>query len=110
MVPATRGDAQSDDPDGDARTAAGQRLESAARALHAMGLDVSGEIGDASPVVASADALRRRCCDEILVATLPPGSSRWLTMGIPQRLSRLFSVPVHHVVVAPAAPGPAAGD
>ena len=39
--------------------------------------------------------------DEIIVSTLPTGSSRWLGLDLPHRLEKLTSVPVRHVVSQP---------
>ena len=43
--------------------------------------------------------------DEIIVSTLPTGSSRWLGLDLPHRLEKLTSVPVRHVVSQSAARG-----
>jgi hypothetical protein len=84
--------------DGAALGLARRRLDGAVALLRARGASVDGEVGDASPVVAAADVLRRAAFDEIIVSTFPPGASRWLKMDLPRRLERLFNVPVHHVV------------
>jgi hypothetical protein len=39
--------------------------------------------------------------DEIVVSTLPTGSSRWLGLDLPRRLAKLTSVPVEHVISEP---------
>ena len=39
--------------------------------------------------------------DEILVSTLPTGSSRWLEANLPRRLEKLTSVTVRHVISTP---------
>lgn len=97
--------------EGAARAIAGRRLREAIDLLRECGVSVDGEVGDASPVVAAADALRRDPpYDEILVSTFPPGVSRWLRMDLPRRLERLFKIPVHHVIAAPATPRPVADE
>lgn len=71
------------------------------RALHPPAggrLVVSGELGDADPVRAVRDALRSESVDEIVLATLPPGVSRWLGQDVVHRLRRAVHVPVTHVV------------
>lgn len=70
------------------------------RELDATGsIDVTGEVGDASPIYA-VDAVvnRGQRFDEIIVSTLHPKASRWLKADVPSRLARHFSVPVTHVV------------
>ena len=61
-------------------------------------MEVTGEIGDASPLRAVGDALQYQSCDEIIVSTLPPGVSRWLKLDLPNRLRHSFAIPVTHVV------------
>jgi hypothetical protein len=110
VVPATPAGTASDDPDGDARTAAHDQLLWAVSWLRHLGVDVDGEVGDPSPIVAAADALRRDHYDQILVATRPLGQSRWLKMGVPRRLHLFFQIPVHHIVGFPIGAQPAWDD
>jgi hypothetical protein len=42
--------------------------------------------------------------DDIVVSTLPTGSSRWMGLDLPHRLEKLTSVPVRHVVSQPPRP------
>jgi len=80
------------------------RLERALEAWRAAGLEnVSGRTGDTDPVVASMEAWDPMQFDEIIVSTLPTGSSRWMGLDLPRRLAKLTSVPVQHVVSEPAA-------
>ena len=53
------------------------------------------------PVVAVMDMWDPMKFDEIIVSTLPTGSSRWLGLDLPHRLEKLTSVPVRHVVSQP---------
>jgi hypothetical protein len=80
------------------------RLEQALDAMRAAGLEnVSGQTGDIDPIVATMEAWDPMKFDEIVVSTLPTGSSRWLGLDLPRRLAKLTSVPVHHVVSQPSA-------
>ena len=83
-------------PDTDAR------LEQALESWRAAGLEnVSGRAGDTDPIVATMEAWDPMQFDEIVVSTLPTGSSRWLGLDLPRRLEKLTSVPVRHVVSQP---------
>jgi hypothetical protein len=80
------------------------RLEQALEAMRAAGLEnVSGRTGASDPIVATMEAWDPMQFDEIVVSTLPTGSSRWLGLDLPRRLGKLTSVPVHHVVSQPPA-------
>jgi len=79
-----------------------KRLDSALERMRAAGLEnVDGLVGDPDPVVAVMEAWDPMKFDEIIVSTLPTGSSRWLGLDLPHRLEKLTSVPVHHVVSRP---------
>ena len=77
---------------------------------------VEGRLGDPDPAAAVMDVWDPMKFDEIVVSTLPTGSSRWLGLDLPHRLERLTSVPVAHVVsepphpAAPTGPPPAHPD
>jgi hypothetical protein len=66
--------------------------------FRALGADVCGEVGDWSPMLAIEDALMTREFDEIIVSTLPTGSSRWLRMDLAHRVAHRFGLPVSHVI------------
>lgn len=74
------------------------RLADALAAFTELGAEVTGEVGDASPVVAVTDMLLVRAFDEIILSTHAPGVSRWLRQDVPSRLARRVSLPVTHVV------------
>jgi hypothetical protein len=83
-------------------TEARTRLEAALEQMREAGLDsVEGKVGDPDPVVAVMDMWDPLKFDEIIVSTLPTGSSRWMGIDLPHRLEKLTSVPVHHVVSKP---------
>jgi hypothetical protein len=78
------------------------RLEDALAQMREAGLEkVEGSVGDPDPVVAVMDVWDPMKFDEIVVSTLPTGSSRWLGLDLPHRLEKLTSVPVRHVVSRP---------
>ena len=86
------------DEDG-ARVQAQQRLDASLARLRELGVDATGEIGDAEPLQAIEDALRLFGADEIIISTHPPGRSNWLEKGIVEGARERFSVPITHVVV-----------
>ena len=88
--------------EGEAHVIAEHRLAEGIDRLRSLGADVTGEVGDASPMLAVDDALRNRTVDGIIVTTLPMGVSRWLKLSLPDRLARKYDVPVTHIVVEPA--------
>lgn len=79
---------------------AGALLRDAVERLRAAGLDVAGMVGDPDPFAAVAEVWDPREFDEIVLATLRPGRSHWLSVGLPRRVERLAGVPVTHVVAA----------
>lgn len=85
-------------------TAAQARLERAEQAFATLGYEVTGEIGDASPVEAVGDVLREQGpFDEIVVSTLPSGPSKWMKMDVVSRIQRAHGVAVTHIAARDAA-------
>ncbi len=82
-----------------------ERLEAALERMREAGLDnVEGSVGDPDPVGAVMDLWDPMKFDDIVVSTLPTGSSRWMGLDLPHRLEKLTSVPVRHVVSQPPRP------
>jgi hypothetical protein len=78
------------------------RAEAGARRMGMAGLELDAAlVGDPDPLAAIGDLLRTRRFDEIVVATLPRGISRWLRLSLPHRLRRLTDLPVTHVTAHP---------
>lgn len=103
VVPATHGHEHLTWTEGHDRAVARERLASTLERLREVGAAVDGEVGDARPLDAIADAMRERPpFDEILLFTHPPGLSRWLHQDLPHRAQRQFSIPVTHIVAEPA--------
>jgi GABA permease len=86
------------DEDG-ARSAASHRLDSSLEAMRAAGMTARGEIGDADPLQAVADAMRTFAPDELVISTHPEGRSHWLERGVVDAARARFDLPVTHVVV-----------
>lgn len=98
LVPANvdqQGWVHDDDTD---RELAQQRLHEAVERFSGLGAEVTGEVGDVSPVDAIQDVLRREPFDEVILSTLPPGVSRWLRLDLVSRVERTVSIPVTHVI------------
>ncbi len=88
--------------DEEAVEVARRHLDVALGALRGEGIEITGRIGDASPMLAIADALLADAYEEIILSTLPPGVSRWLKQDLPQRVERRFGLPLT-VVIAESA-------
>jgi hypothetical protein len=89
--------------DGEVEAAARARLDEGLAAFRNVGVEATGEVGDANPVYAVSTALRNRPFgdddwDGIIVSTLPPGVSHWLGLDVVSRIKREFDIPVIHVV------------
>jgi cell pole-organizing protein PopZ len=106
LVPASHTSKDFTWTEGTDRAAAEARLAEAMARFRAAGATVTGEVGDAAPLEAMRDVMRRQQFDEIILSTLPPGVSRWLGQDLPHRVEKQFKLPLHHVVaveeVAPA--------
>jgi nucleotide-binding universal stress UspA family protein len=88
--------ASDEDP---ARASAQQRLDASLARLRNLGIDASGEVGDAEPLQAIEDALRTFGPDELIISTHPEGRSHWLEQGLVTKARERFVVPITHVVV-----------
>ena len=97
VVPATYTKDHAIHIDGEAHAMAEKRLQAALERFRSLGADVTGEVGDASPMLAVRDCLMSGGYDGVLLSTLPPGASRWLKQDLPHRLERTFGVPVAHL-------------
>jgi GABA permease len=82
------------------RAATEQRLQRALQRLSDAGVAAQGVVGDADPMVAVQEAWDPRRFDEVIVATLPTGASRWMAANLPRRVERFTGARVTHVVAA----------
>ena len=80
------------------RAATAQRLEAAVQGLRDAGVRVEGVLGDSDPMLAVHDAWDPSRYDEVIVATLPTGVSRWMAADLPHRVERLTGARVTHIV------------
>lgn len=86
--------------EGETVDVAEQRAEAARTLLEAAGARVvRTAVGAQDPLLAIIDEMREHPgYQAIVVCTLPPGISRWLSLDLPRRVGRKFRLPVHHVV------------
>ena len=82
------------------RAQTAMRLERAVQRLHDAGVPVEGVVGDADPMLAVQDAWDPRRFDEVIVATLPTGVSRWMAADLPRRVERFTGARVTRVVAS----------
>ena len=101
LVPATHAHDHDRWTPGEAMALARRRLYAALDHLRSQGLTVHGTVGDPSPMVAIGAMLRQRPFDELILATLAPGPSRWLANHLPERVRELYGLPVTHLVAGP---------
>jgi hypothetical protein len=102
VVPATHAHGTALWTEGHALAHARDALEAALGHFRSDGVDATGEVGDADPVLAVNDVVTRQGVDEIIVSTLPPGVSKWLKRDLPHRLERRFGLTVTHVAAVEA--------
>jgi GABA permease len=105
VVPATRLHTGTAWTEGQAVAHARRALEDALAYFNSEGIEATGNVGDANPVLAVADALGQRHFDEIIVSTLAPGASKWLKRDLPHRLARRFGLAVTHTTDSTARVG-----
>jgi hypothetical protein len=80
-----------------------RRLATAVESLQADGIPVQGAVGHCEPIVAVREVWDPRRFDEVIVATLPTGASRWMTFDLPQRVARVTDAKVTRVVASAGA-------
>ena len=77
------------------------RLEQSVRALRETGAEVTGNVGDADPLLALEDSLAMFPADEVIVVTHPDDSASWLEKDAVERARNELDRPITHVVVEP---------
>jgi hypothetical protein len=81
----------------DQQAGLGQRVNAALERLHAAGVEAEAMLGDVDPACAVIEVWDPRRWDEVLVSTLPTGTSRWLQIDLPHRIQRAVDAPVSHI-------------
>jgi hypothetical protein len=94
LTPATRSE----------RESALSRADAAVAHLRERGIEAESVVGEGDPIVAVQEIWDPCRYDEVVVSTLPTGTSRWLQVDLPHRIARLTDATVHHVEVTPAPP------
>ena len=83
--------------DRSARAAAAGRIDHCLDTLRHCGVEATGQIGDARPLLAIDDALVLFPADEIVISTHPEGRSHWLARKVVERARLRYDMPVRHV-------------
>jgi hypothetical protein len=86
----------------DQQAGLGHRVNAALERLHAAGVEAEAMLGDVDPACAVIEVWDPRRWDEVVVSTLPVGTSRWLQIDLPHRIQRAIDAPVQHVESAAA--------
>jgi hypothetical protein len=97
------GDAGAGAHEGCGRTYIPRNLHTELKRLRSIGATVDGTVGDPDPMKAIDNAIARQRFDEIILSTLPPGISRWLSWDLPRRIRRRTDIPLT-VVTSPRQP------
>lgn len=73
------------------------RLKTLLASLDAADIVAAGMIGDPDPYIAVMNAVKYFHISEIVVSTLPEGSSKWVTDKLVDRVRASTNVPVEHI-------------
>ena len=77
-----------------------QRLRRLLASLDDAGIVAAGMIGDPDPYTAAMNADQYFHISEIVISTLPEGSSRWMADKLVDRVAKSTGKPVEHVEVS----------
>jgi hypothetical protein len=78
-----------------------RRLEDSVAALEQSGIQATGDVGEADPVLALGDALRLFPADEVIVVAHPRERGTWLEEDVVERARREVDVPVTVIEIEP---------
>ena len=91
--------------DGRAVSGARARLKDLLSSLEGEGIVAAGMIGDPDPYTAALNAVQYFHISEILISTLPEGSSQWMADKLVDRVQSATNKPVEHIESSPAPAG-----
>jgi hypothetical protein len=86
-----------DSGDGRAVRAARERLQTLLTSLEESGIVAAGMIGDPDPYTATMNAVQYFHISEIVISTLPEGSSKWVADRLVERAQKSTGKPVEHI-------------
>jgi hypothetical protein len=86
-----------DSKDGNATREARARLEQLVASLDDAGIVAAGMIGDPDPYTAIMNAVQYFHISEVVVSTLPEGTSQWVADKLVDRVREAIQVPVEHI-------------
>ena len=90
-----------DDGDGRAVKAARARLGQLLSSLADEGVVAAGMIGDPDPYIATMNAVQYFHISQIVISTLPEGSSKWVADKLVERVQKDSGKPVEHIETSP---------
>ncbi|HEX8741582.1 MAG TPA: hypothetical protein VF712_00470, partial [Thermoleophilaceae bacterium] len=79
-----------------------ERLAHTLKRLQDEGIEAVGQVMDPDPFTAVQNALQFYPADEIIISTFPETRSGWMRADLIERVQRITSKPVEHVVVEEA--------
>jgi hypothetical protein len=91
--------------DGRAVRAARERLQTLLASLEESGIVAAGMIGDPDPYTATMNAVQYFHISEIVISTLPEGSSMWVADRLVERVQKSTRKPVEHIESSTATVG-----
>jgi|SRR5215208_126441 len=89
------------DGDGRAVKAARARLGQLLSSLSDEGVVAAGMIGDPDPYIATMNAVQYFHISQIVISTLPEGSSKWVADKLVERVQKDSGKPVEHIETSP---------
>jgi hypothetical protein len=73
------------------------RMRTLVASLNEAGLVAAGMIGDPDPYTATMNALQFFLISEVVISTLPEGTSKWVAEKLVERVQSAANVPVEHI-------------